>query len=82
MTQFNAYEGTVSELVAKGVTINGQAVDQVMLSVLGRLKIAKEIGSAEKVAGKRGKVAKIFKLQGKPGFVVDVSAPEATAQQA
>lgn len=80
MAQFNAFEGTVQQLVAKGVKVNGRMVDQVALSVMARYGIAKEIGSAEKVAGKRGKVAKIFKLQGKPGFVVEASAPEAIEQ--
>lgn len=70
MQQYSAFQGSARELIGKGVKVNGRAVDQVSLSVMVRYGIAKEVGTCEKVQGKRGPVGKIYKLQGKPGFVV------------
>lgn len=54
--------GTASDLVHKGVHINGQKVDTVGISVLAKYGIIETVGKAEKVQGKRGKVGNIYKI--------------------
>ena len=70
MQTYHAFQGSVKELISQGVKVNGVLVDTVSLSVLSRFGIADEVGVKEKAPGTRGRAGKIFKLQGKPGFVV------------
>jgi hypothetical protein len=70
MQTYYAFQGSVKELISQGVRVNGVSVDAVSLSIMSRFGIAKEIGVKEKAPGTRGRAGKIFKLQGKPGFVV------------
>ena len=70
MQTYHAFQGSVKELISQGVKVNGVPVDAVSLSIMSRFGIAKEVGVKEKAPGTRGRAGKIFKLQGKPGFVV------------
>lgn len=53
--------GTIAELVAMGLTINGKVMKQGELSTLTRLGLAKQVGEAEKKG--RGKAAAIWELE-------------------
>ena len=55
-------EGTASEIIASGAFINGQKVDAIAISVLAKYGIIQNVGPAEKVQGKRGKVGSIYRI--------------------
>lgn len=68
---YKSITGTASALQSKGLTINGQPVDPVGFCILARYGAIKIIGKETKPEGRRGKPGTIFKVTGKPGFVVD-----------
>lgn len=55
-------KGTVKELVAQGVKVNGVALDQAQLSVLTRLGLANKVGTVARPEGTKGKPASIWEL--------------------
>lgn len=57
----NVYTGTVKELTAKGVAINGVKVKPTDISALVRLGLAKVVGNIPSAKG-RGKPANIVEL--------------------
>ena len=54
------FRGTAAEMVAKGLKINGVAVDAITLGALAKVGLVKTIGEAAKVEGKRGRPGKIL----------------------
>ena len=59
-------EGTVSDIIGKGeksrLRINGTPAGQPELSVLARLGIATEVGTADRPEGTRGPKPKILRI--------------------
>lgn len=62
-------EGTASELISRGVIINGAKVDAVGFSVLAKYGMVQIVGKAPKVEGKRGKQGSIYRVQAVDGLV-------------
>lgn len=62
-------EGTASELISRGVIINGAKADAVGFSVLAKYGMVQIVGKAPKVEGKRGKQGSIYRVQAVDGFV-------------
>lgn len=62
-------DGTASELINRGIIINGATVDAVGFSVLAKYGIVQTMGKAPKVEGKRGKQGNIYRVTSVPGFV-------------
>lgn len=62
-------EGTASELVNRGIIINGAQVDAVGFSVLAKYGIVQTIGKAPKIEGKRGKQGNIYRVTARDGFL-------------
>lgn len=75
------YTGTVAQLVAMGLTVNGNIpLDQSALSVLTRLGIAREIGIAEKAGpSTRGKAAKVWEVDSEMVVKFDAVTTSAAA---
>ena len=69
MTQSKFIEGTATELVNRGIIINGATVDAVGFSVLAKYGIVQTVGKAPKVEGKRGKQGNIYRVTAVDGFV-------------
>lgn len=57
----NVYTGTVKQLVAQGVSVNGVKVKPTDISALARLGLAKIVGNVPAATG-RGKPANIVEL--------------------
>lgn len=56
-------KGTIKELVAQGVKVNGQAVDQAQLSMLTRLDgFATKVGTVPRPEGTKGKPSNIWEI--------------------
>ena len=71
MSQNDTIKGTISELVEGGpLSINGIPVGQPEMSVLTRLGLAKEVGTVERPAGKRGPAPKVWEIPVNGQFVV------------
>ncbi len=68
----SAYTGTASEIVNKGLKINGVAVDAVALSILAKYNLVKTVGEEGKSTGKRGRRGKILAFVPGVEFVVSV----------
>lgn len=66
----SSIKGTISELVATGLTINGIPVGQPEMSVLTRLGFATEVGTVERPEGKRGPAPKVWELPTNGQFAV------------
>ena len=62
-------EGTSTELVQRGIIINGVKVDAVGFSVLAKYGIVQIVGKAPKIEGKRGKQGSIYKVQAVDGLI-------------
>lgn len=69
MSQSKFIDGTATELVNRGIIINGVRVDAVGFSVLAKYGIVQTIGKAPKVEGKRGKQGNIYRVIAKEGFL-------------
>lgn len=69
MSQSKFIEGTATQLVSRGIIINGAKVDAVGFSVLAKYGIVQTMGKAPKVDGKRGKQGNIYRVTTVPGFV-------------
>ena len=67
--QPKSIKGTATELVQRGITINGAKVDAVGFSVLAKYGIVQTIGKAPKVEGKRGKQGNIYRVTAQDGFL-------------
>lgn len=64
-------KGTIKELVAQGVTVNGSVVGQAELSMLTRLNgFATKAGTVPQPEGKKGKPANIWELNDSGTFTV------------
>jgi len=61
--------GTVAQLMAKQVTLNGTLMDAVAFTILHRYGIIEVAGTEQKPEGRRGKAGKIFNLESKEGMV-------------
>ena len=64
------YTGTAAEFVAKGVKINGEAVDAVGLSILKKYGVVRTAGVAAKAASTRGRAAVIFSMASSGNFEI------------
>lgn len=71
----NVIRGTVAELVAKGLTVNGMKMDQTGMSFLTRLGLAREAGTVPKKEG-RGKAATIWEVD----VIINVNMTAAVAE--
>ena len=70
------YTGTIAQLIAQGLTINGnKPLDQSSMSVLTRLGMAREIGKMEKAPGTRGSAATIWEVDSEVTVTFDAVAP-------
>lgn len=72
------YRGTVAELLAMGLSINGVKMDQTGLSVLTRLGLANAVGKQEKKS--RGQSATIWEIPHTIDTKLTAIASEATAE--
>lgn len=55
-------EGSTSELVARKVQVNGELLDNVGVSVLSRFGVIQNVGKADKVQGKKGKIGYVYRI--------------------
>ena len=62
-------EGTATELINRGIIINGAKVDAVGFSVLAKYGIVQIVGKAPKIEGKWGKQGTIYKVQAAEGLI-------------
>jgi hypothetical protein len=61
----NIIRGTIKELIAKQVKVNGNVMGQAEFSVLTRLcngSLATQVGFADRPAGQKGKPAAIWEI--------------------
>jgi hypothetical protein len=63
-------KGTAKELQAKGVKINGVAVNDPALSILRNMRMVSICGTINKPKGQRGRASSVFELTSRPGFNV------------
>lgn len=65
------FEGTSSELMQQGITLNSELLDSVAFSILLRYDLIEVIGerTKEEFSRKRGRVPKIFRLTSREGFL-------------
>lgn len=68
---YKSFTGSASELIHMGVTVNGKPLDAVGCSILHRYGAIKAVGTEAKPEHRRGRAGVVFKVQGKPGFVVE-----------
>ncbi len=59
MSTYTNPTGTISELVAKGIMVNGKPVNQVELSVLAKLNFMPKVGEKKPT---RGRTAGVFSV--------------------
>lgn len=69
MTQSKFIEGTASELINRGLIVNGVKVNAVDFSIMAKLGIVQTIGKAPKIDGKRGKQGNIYRVTAQDGFL-------------
>lgn len=55
-------EGSATDLVSAGISIGGNKVDAVGISVMAKYGIIQVVGKCEKIEGKRGKVGNVFRI--------------------
>lgn len=56
-------EGTVNELIGKGLTINGKKISQPVMSIFCGFGLVQAIGKVKKQAGVAGGPAIIYRVQ-------------------
>lgn len=68
---FPVFTGTSSELMQQCITLNGELLDSVALSILLRYRLIEVLGvkTREEFSRKRGRIPKVFRLTSKEGFV-------------
>ena len=66
----NTYEGTSTELMQQGISLNGELLDSVGFSILLRYKLIECIGEKvkEKHSRVRGRTPKVFRLVSREGL--------------
>lgn len=69
MAKSKFVEGTATELIQRGIILNGTKVDAVGFSVLAKYGIVQIVGKAPKIEGKRGKQGSIYKVQAVDGLI-------------
>lgn len=66
--------GTVAQIIARNVSINGKTLtsgDLSMLTRLGEGKFCRKVGTADKTPGTRGRAATIWEID--PSFAVNIT---------
>ena len=69
MAKSKFVEGTATELIQRGIILNGTKVDAVGFSVLAKYGIVQIVGKAPKIKGKRGKQGSVYKVQAVEGLI-------------
>lgn len=75
MEQITSFEftGTAADFEKACVTLNGKPLDKITVGNLAKHAIIADAGTVEKVAGRRGPVAKKFRAVSRPGLVFGIS---------
>lgn len=75
MEQITSFEftGTAADFEKACVTLNGKPLDKITVGNLAKHGILSDAGTVDKVAGRRGPVAKKFRAVSRPGLVFGIS---------
>lgn len=75
MEQITSFEfvGTDADFEKAGIILNGKPMDKITVGNLAKHGILSDAGTVEKVAGRRGPVAKKFRAVSRPGLVFGIS---------